>query len=184
VRWGGGNGEAARAWTGRRQKASLSRSAIVQRKISRGIRRRHTMWGERRAQRVRDVTFLLASDLAGAATGRNWGRASGWRTWATRSDTPMPRSQTPEHGRDAARRPCHASAKLQTRAGCPCHRKSMGRDARATCRRQAYGRQAFLHIPGKPPRLRIISICRIIFLPPPPFIIFIIFCICWNCFSS
>jgi hypothetical protein len=40
------------------------------------------------------------------------------------------------------------------------------------------------HIPGKPPRPFMASIWRIIFFAPPPFIIFIIFCICWNCFSS
>ena len=40
------------------------------------------------------------------------------------------------------------------------------------------------YIPGKPPRPFMASIWRIIFFAPPPFIIFIIFCICWNCFSS
>jgi hypothetical protein len=36
----------------------------------------------------------------------------------------------------------------------------------------------FAHIPGNPPLPRIISIWRIIFFPPPPLNIFIIFCIC------
>ncbi len=40
------------------------------------------------------------------------------------------------------------------------------------------------YIPGKPPLPRMASIWRIIFFAPPPFIIFIICCICWNCFSS
>jgi hypothetical protein len=34
------------------------------------------------------------------------------------------------------------------------------------------------HIPGKPPLPFIASIWRMSFFPPPPFIIFIIFCIC------
>ena len=37
------------------------------------------------------------------------------------------------------------------------------------------------HIPGNPPLPFIASIWRIIFFPPPPRIIFIIFCIGWKC---
>ena len=43
---------------------------------------------------------------------------------------------------------------------------------------------AGLHIPENPPLPFIASIWRIIFFAPPPFIILIIFCICWNCFRS
>ncbi len=40
------------------------------------------------------------------------------------------------------------------------------------------GRRTGAYMPGKPPRPRIASIWRIIFFPPPPLNIFIIFCIC------
>ena len=40
------------------------------------------------------------------------------------------------------------------------------------------------HMPGNPPLPRMLSIWRIIFFAPPPLNIFIICCICVNCFMS